>query len=112
MEGRSARGACVQAAVMFLAFSNPRWVVAQGLVVTCDFENDIDQYTQYYNLNGDWSAYTADDCKSLCCSDPTCTVWQFAAYPFGHQAQCNTGDSIDYGDSGGIQFQGEQVRGL
>ena len=77
----------------------------------CDFENTIDPYTEYYNLNGDWNAFTADDCKANCCADATCTVWQFAQYPMGHQAQCMTGDSTDYGDSGGIQFQGEQGRG-
>lgn len=77
----------------------------------CDFDNEIDPYTEYYNLNGDWNAFTADDCKASCCNEPTCTVWQFAQYPMGHQAQCMWGDSSDYGDSGGIQFQGEQGRG-
>ena len=52
-----------------------------------------------------------EDCKANCCNDATCTVWQFAQYPMGHQAQCMWGDSADYGDSGGIQFQGEQGRG-
>jgi hypothetical protein len=80
-------------------------------VRACDFDNEIDPYTEYYNLNGDWNAFTADDCKANCCNDATCTVWQFAQYPMGHQAQCMWGDSADYGDSGGIQFQGEQGRG-
>ena len=80
-------------------------------VRACDFDNEIDPYTEYYNLNGDWNAFTADDCKANCCNDATCTVWQFAEYPMGHQAQCMWGDSADYGDSGGIQFQGEQGRG-
>jgi hypothetical protein len=77
----------------------------------CDFDNEIDPYTEYYNLNGDWNAFTADDCKAGCCNDPSCTVWQFAQYPMGHQAQCMWGDSSDFGDSGGIQFEGEQGRG-
>ena len=56
------------------------------------------------------NAFTADECKSSCCADASCTVWQFAQYPMGHQAQCMWGDSTAYGDSGGIQFQGEQGR--
>ena len=82
-----------------------------GGAAACDFDNEIDPYTEYYNLNGDWNAFTADDCKASCCNDPACTVWQFAQYPMGHQAQCMSGSSSDFGDSGGIQFTGEQGRG-
>ncbi len=82
-----------------------------GGAAACDFDNEIDPYTEYYNLQGDWNAFTADDCKAGCCNEPTCTVWQFAQYPMGHQAQCMWGDSSSFGDSGGIQFTGEQGRG-
>lgn len=85
-------------------------VAAVGGAAACDFDNEIDPFTEYYGLNGDWNAFTPDDCKAGCCNEPTCTVWQFAQYPMGHQAQCMWGDSSDFGDSGGAEFQGEQGR--
>ena len=51
----------------------PVRAVAVALLCTvaraqCDFLNQIDPYTMYNNLNGDYSAYTSDDCKANCCN--------------------------------------------
>jgi hypothetical protein len=64
----------------------------------------------YNNLYGDSSAQSSDDCKSNCCSDSTCQVWQWSDDPLT-PPNCWTGDSDDYGDSGGVEWQGEQGKG-
>ena len=65
------------------------------------------QYTVYNNLNGDSSAHSADDCKSNCCSNTSCQVWQWSDDPFT-PPNCWSGDGDDYGDSGGVEWLGEQ----
>ena len=65
------------------------------------------QYTMFNDLNGDSSAKSADDCKNNCCSDSHCQVWQWSDNPLT-PPNCWTGDSMDYGDSGGVEWQGEQ----
>lgn len=68
------------------------------------------RYTQYYGLDPDYSAYSAEDCKANCCADPSCEVWQYTDTPITPVANCNHGVSYDYGDSGGIYWLGEDTR--
>ena len=42
----------------------------------CTFEYEVDAYTKYYGLNPDYTAYSSNDCKSNCCADPSCDVYQ------------------------------------
>jgi hypothetical protein len=65
------------------------------------------QYTQYNNLNGQASVTSSGDCKKNCCSDSSCQVWQWSDDPT-QPPNCWTGASDDYGDSGGVEWQGEQ----
>ena len=76
----------------------------------CDFQYDIDPYTQYFGLNPDYSAYSPDDCLANCCADPSCDVWQYTDMPMGGVANCMHGVSYDYGDSGGIVWSGGEGR--
>ena len=73
----------------------------------CAFANQIDPYTMYNNSNGDSAAQSSDDCKSNCCGDPLCDVWQWSDDPMT-PPNCWRGNSSDYGDSGGVEWQGEQ----
>ena len=73
----------------------------------CTFANQIDPYTMYNDLNGDSAAQSSNDCKSNCCGDPLCDVWQWSDDPMT-PPNCWRGNSSDYGDSGGVEWQGEQ----
>jgi hypothetical protein len=42
------------------------------------FRNEIDSYTMYFDLNGNSTAQSADDCKANCCKDASCQVWQWS----------------------------------
>ena len=88
--------------VAVLAASHARTASAQ-----CTFSNEIDPYTQYNDLNGDNAAQSSDQCKSNCCGDTACTVWQWSDDPMT-PPNCWRGSSTDYGDSGGVEWQGEQ----
>ena len=76
----------------------------------CVFVNEIDPYTMYNNLNGDAQARSSDECKSNCCADGSCDVWQWSDDPMT-PPNCWSGNSQDYGDSGGVEWQGEQGKG-
>eukprot|EP01052_Picozoa_sp_SAG31_P002526 SAG31_NODE_90_length_26410_cov_175.663981_3_plen_385_part_00 len=73
----------------------------------CTFQNEVDPWTMYNDLNGDSTAQSADDCKANCCKDTSCQVWQWSDDP-KTPPNCWSGDSNDYGDSGGVEWQGEQ----
>ena len=73
----------------------------------CTFRNEIDPYTQYNDLNGDSTARSSDACKANCCRDPACQVWQWSDDP-ATAPNCWSGASDNYGDSGGVKWQGEQ----
>jgi hypothetical protein len=92
-------------AVLALAATSARHASAQ-----CTFSNEIDPYTQYNDLNGDSAAQSSDQCKSNCCSDANCQVWQWSDDPMT-PPNCWSGNSNDYGDSGGVEWQGEQGKG-
>ena len=88
-----------------------RWLALLGTATSvaaqCTFQNEIDPYTMYNDLHGDSSARTSDDCKANCCSDGSCQVWQWSDDPMT-PPNCWSGASDDYGDSGGVEWQGEQ----
>ena len=90
-----------------------RAVLASALasaVGGCDFQYDIDPYTQYYGLEPDYSAYSSTDCVNNCCADVACDVWQYTDMPGGGFSNCMRGVSYDYGDSGGIYWSGGEGR--
>ena len=87
------------------------WCSASATVGSaCDFQYDVDPYTQYFGLEPDYSAYSPEDCTANCCADPSCDVWQYTDMPMGGVANCMHGVSYDYGDSGGIYWTGAEGR--
>jgi hypothetical protein len=84
--------------------------ITYALSQSCTFENEIDPYTMYNDLIGDRTAQSSDDCKAHCCKNPSCQVWQWSDDPMT-PPNCWIGHSSDYGDSGGVEWQGEQGKG-
>ena len=86
------------------ADSAPLFAVSHDAVAhteDCTFQNEIDPYTMYNDLNGDATAKASTDCKAACCADAACQVWQWSDNPMT-PPNCWTGASSDYGDSGGV----------
>jgi hypothetical protein len=77
----------------------------------CDFDGDIDPNKQMMGLTQDYNAYSLDVCKGNCCSDSSCTAYQFQQ-GFHGQMSCMRGPkSDDLQDSGGMPWQGEAGKG-
>ena len=65
-----------------------------------------DPFAQYFELNNDEAATSADECQANCCADLACEVWQYSTEPPAGVAHCVHGASDDTGDSFGVEWQG------
>ena len=84
---------------------------ARPLASQCSFDSTIDPDKQMMGLVQDYNAYSLEVCKDNCCSDPSCTAYQFQQGFHGQMSCMRGADSKDLMDSGGMPWQGESGRG-
>ena len=77
----------------------------------CDFDGDIDPDKQMMGLQQDYNAYSLDVCKDNCCTDTSCTAYQFQQGFHGQMSCMRGSDGGDLQDSGGMPWQGEAGKG-
>ena len=71
------------------------WLLSAAVALTptatqCDFDGDIDPDKQMMGLVQDYNAYSLDVCKENCCTDTSCTAYQFQQ-GFHGQMSCMRG---------------------
>jgi hypothetical protein len=89
---------------VLLAFSGAH--VAEALGTQCTFTRKMEPHIMYASLSPDAGAKSLSECRSSCCTNATCTTYQWSDAP-KTPPKCWIGDSDGtYVDSGGVVWEG------